>query len=92
MVSPRDKGTVAYLAYILAGSARVLGGKIKKPRLKLFDLDKRLITIVQAETPKGNGTVELNRTDLAATAKFWARAQKPGAREPGHYPLPANLT
>lgn len=88
----RDSWTVAYLAFILAVNTGMRGGEIKKLQLRHVDLEKRRITIEHAKTPKGNRTVELNIAAFSAAAKLWARAQKLGAREPGHYLLPADLS
>jgi len=88
----RDSWQVAYLAFLLAVNAGTRGVEIKRLQLRHVDWDKRQLTIEHAKTPKGNRTIELNTSAFSAVTKLWVRAQQLGAREPGHYLLPADLS
>src|SRR5512146_2199089 len=59
---------------MLAVSAGMRGGEIKKLQLRLVDLEKWRITIEHANTPKGNRTVELNINS------FFCRRETVGTR------------
>lgn len=92
VAASRDAWTVAHLAFQLAINTGLRGGEIKKLQLRHIDFDNKRLSLERAKTRKGNRPVELNGTALSAVAKLWTRAQNLGAKEPGHYLLPADLS
>ncbi|HUZ47874.1 MAG TPA: site-specific integrase [Terriglobia bacterium] len=92
VAASKDAWTVAHLAFLLAVNSGMRGAEIKRLQLRHVDFNNKRLSVEDSKTAKSNRMVELNSTALSAVAKLWMRAQSLGAKEPGHYLLPADLS
>jgi integrase len=83
---------VAYLAEVLSANTGMRSGEIRRLCLGDINLEIRRLRIRKAKTDAGARLVELNAAALEAVTKLYLRAETLGAKDPGHFLLPADLS